>query len=187
MTETQNVEAFISTIEARSTEHHEAMTHAVQHTWWAIAGSVLRLELDSMIRVIYLIHQPRDRRNRILTACLTGKGFKDGTHRIPDREMIETARNDNGWVRTVYDFGNKFIHLTDAHNYADPKADPFKNYEDREDVIKYLNSYHTGTMHGQRLDDTATFNDITPYAPHVLSKITSNINSYTRNLRETTS
>ena len=121
-----DIDIFCRAVEARSMEHREAMDVAMLHGWWAIVGSVLRMELDSMIRVIYLLETP-DARDRILASCVAGKGFKADRHRIPDRDMIAVATAHNGWVDAVYKFGNKFVHLTDAHDYAE--VDPFQAYD----------------------------------------------------------
>ena len=53
-----NIDIFCRAVEARSREHREAMDVAITRGWWAIAGSVLRMELDSMIRVVYLLRRP---------------------------------------------------------------------------------------------------------------------------------
>lgn len=156
------------------------MAVATSHGWWAIAGSVLRMELDSMIRVIYLLHTP-DARDRILARCVAGEGFKDGKSRIYDVDMKKVAVADNEWVDAVYDFGSKFVHLTDAHDYA--KVDPFQAYEHKGKVIEYLNAYHGARMRSRPLDEGSTLDDIAAYGPHVLDKITSNLNFYTRSLR----
>ena len=95
--------------------------------------------------------------------------------------MIDIAVADDGWVNAVYEFGNKFVHLTDAHDYAE--VDPFQAYEHREEVINYLNAYHGGKMAGRSLDDGSTMRDIAAYAPHVLDKITANLRSYVNNLQ----
>ncbi len=155
------------------------MDVALERGWWAIAGSVLRMELDSMIRVIYLLHNP-DVRDRTLASCVAGKGFKNDRGRIADQKMIEVATGTNGWVDAVYKFGNKFVHLTDAHDYAE--VDPFQVYEHRDEVIKYLNKYHQGKVPGRPLDDSSTLRDIAAYTPHVLNKITSNLNGYIERL-----
>jgi hypothetical protein len=155
---------------------------ALDRGWWAIAGSVLRMELDSMIRVIYLLDRP-DRRDRILASCVAGEGFRDGRRRIHDQEMIHVATGRNDWVDTVYEFGNKFVHLTDAHNYAEAEVDPLQAYEHRGDVIRYLNDYYPGKVPGRRLDASSRLRDIVAYAPHVLDKITTNLSRYIEDLR----
>lgn len=156
------------------------MNVVMVHGWWAIAGSVLRMELDSMIRVIYLLRTP-GARDRILASCVAGEGFKDHGRRILDGQMVDLAVADNGWVRAVYDFGNKFVHLTDAHDYAG--VDPFETYEHRDEVIKYLNAYHGDRVRGRPLEDGSTLRDIAAYSPHVLDKITLNLRSYIKSLR----
>ena len=181
VTVTEDIDVFCRTVEARSLEHREAMDVAMERGWWAIAGSVLRMELDSMIRVIYLLRTP-EARDRILASSVAGKGFKDGERRVLDRTMVEVAVADNGWVRSVYDFGNKFVHLTDAHDYAE--TDALEAYEQRDEIIRYLNHYHGDTVLGRRLDDGATLREVAAYAPRVLEKITSNQRSYIATLRE---
>ncbi|MEU6789325.1 hypothetical protein ABZ912_59960 [Nonomuraea angiospora] len=180
MTATEDFYTFCRAVRARSQEHHQAMDIALERGWWAIASSVLRMELDSMIRVIYLLRNP-DVRDCILASCVTGKGFRDGRGRVADRRMIDIAIGHNGWVDAVYRFGNKFVHLTDAHDYAE--VDPFQTYEHKDEVIQYLNQYHGGHLSGRPLDDSSTLRDIAAYAPHVLNKITSNLNGYIGHLR----
>lgn len=154
---------------------------ALDQGWWAIASSVLRMELDSMIRVVFLLHAG-DARDRIVASCISGSGFSDGGSRVSDRKMVDLATNTNGWVKRVYEFGNKFVHLTDAHDYAE--VDPFQAYEHRDEVIDYLNQYHRGKVPGRVLDDGTSLRDIAAYGPHVLDKITSNLNLYLKELRE---
>ncbi|MER7455633.1 hypothetical protein [Micromonospora sp. NPDC126480] len=176
----ENADTFCRMVEARSREHHQAMQVALGNGWLAIAGSVLRMELDSMIRVIYLRQTP-NARERILASCIAGEGFKDGQTRIPDRAMVEVATRVNGWVRAVYDFGNMFVHLTNMHDYA--AVDPFQVYECRGDVLGFLNHYHRGKAASGPLGDNATLRDVAAYAPHVLDKITSNLVGYAEDLR----
>lgn len=176
----ENIDVFYRLVEARSREHHEALPVALRNGWLAIAGSVLRMELDSMIRVIYLVRRGHAR-ERILESCLAGKGFMDGQTRVSDTVMVRDATNVNEWVRAVYDFGNKFVHLTDAHDYA--VIDPFQGYEHRGDVIGFLNHYHHGKVASVRLDHGSTLRDIAAYAPHVLDKVTSNLDLYVKDLR----
>ena len=77
MTSVKDIDIFCRAVEARSKEHRQAMEVALEKGWWAIASSVLRMELDSMIRVIYLLRRPSVR-DRILASCVAGEGFTDG-------------------------------------------------------------------------------------------------------------
>lgn len=177
----ENTDTFCRMIKARSREHHEAVRVALDKGWLAIVGSVLRMELDSMIRVIWLLGHP-DTSEQILASCVAGEGFKVGRTRISDREMAEDAAHVNGWVRAVYSFGNTFVHLTNAHDYA--VLDPFQGYKHRGEVIGFLNHYHRGKVPGGPVDDSSTLSDVAAYAPYVLEKITSNLDIYVRELQE---
>ncbi len=178
----ENADTFCRMVEARSGEHREAMRVALDEDWLAIAGSVLRMELDSMMRVIWLLHHS-DTREQILASCVAGKGFKEASgKRIYDRDMAADAASGNRWVQAVYDFGNTFVHLTNAHDYA--VRDPFQAYEHRREVIKFLNEFHPGKVPGGPVDDSSTLRDLAAYAPYVLEKITSRLDGYVRDLRE---
>ena len=65
---------FAKATEERSAEHRQIITTAVENKWWSIAGSLLRMELDSLIRVNYLRTHPNDGA-QILSACVAGLGF----------------------------------------------------------------------------------------------------------------
>lgn len=186
----ENIDIFVRMSEARSREHQQAMKVALDHGWLAIAGCVLRMELDSMMRAIYLLRHP-DVRDSILASCVAGKGFRVGGKRIQDREVMEDAEKAmaedaihvSGWVKAVYEFGNEFVHLTNAHDYA--VEDPFEVYDGRDAVIKYLNHYHANKVAGGPLDgSSATLHDLSSYAPYVLEKITVNLYIYLKNLRK---
>ena len=90
--------------------------------------------------------------------------------------MAEDAANVNDWVQAVYRFGNTFVHLTNAHDYA--VLDPFQAYERRGEVIEFLNRYHRGKVPGGPVDDSFTLRDLAAYAPYVLEKITSRPGRY---------
>ncbi|MET7398042.1 hypothetical protein ABZS66_31580 [Dactylosporangium sp. NPDC005572] len=167
---------FAKATEERSAEHRKAITTAVGNKWWSIAGSLLRMELDSLIRVSYLRAHSNDRA-QILFACAAGLGFgipkQDGAgiKRIPDSVMVPRG----GWEQRVYDFGNRFVHLTEAHNYTE--RDPFLALPevDRKAIVEYLDHYHGGKSGVKDLSVDSPFDDVAQYAPHVLAKIAANI------------
>ncbi|MEU8061681.1 hypothetical protein [Microbispora bryophytorum] len=180
MAAVEDIDIFCRAVKARSREHHEAMHVALERGWWAIAGCVLRMEIDSLIRVIYLLKK-RNERKSILESWVAGKGFSRGRGYIADRDMIKIATRVNDWVNAAYEFGNKFVHLTDAHDYAE--VDPFPGYEYKDEIIEYLNKYHQGKVDGHALEDSSTLRDVAAYVPHVLDKITLNLNIYLDDLR----
>jgi hypothetical protein len=177
----ENADTFCRMIKARSCEHREAMRVALDNGWLAIAGSVLRMELDSMIRVIWLLRHPGTR-EQILASCIAGEGFKEGRTRISDSAMVEAAADADDWVQSVYHFGNTFVHLTNAHDYA--VLDPFQAYERRGEVIEFLNRHHRDKVPCGPVDDSSTLRDLAAHAPYVLEKITSNLDIHVTDLRK---
>lgn len=142
--------------------------------------SILRQELDSMIRTIYLLSiQDRAERQRLIDASVNGAQWtvKGKTARITDKDMAEHAGQFQGWTASVYKFGCAFIHLSDFHDYSD--RDPFRNLpdEEREEILRHMRSYHGGPI-----EDDPSFGDISRYFPAVFDKVSSNLECYLESL-----
>lgn len=170
---------FCRQVRARSREHKEAMNVASQEGWLSIVMSILRQELDSMVRVIFLLSlsEPAERQ-RLLSSAVSGRDWelptpKGKLRKVTDREMVERAQGFHGWVRNVYLFGCSFIHLSDRHDYL--ARDPFRALPlaERDWIAQYLRLYHGGEA-----SSDSTFREISAYAPRVLSKISSNLELY---------
>lgn len=92
--------------------------------------SVLRQELDSMVRVIFLLSQTLEERNHLMNQTLSGQKWKlRNNATVTDRQMVDLADTLNGWTKSVYKFGCAFIHLSAFH---DNTQDPFRNLEGDE-------------------------------------------------------
>lgn len=144
--------------------------------------AILRQELDSMIRVIYLLSVPdKNHRAKLIQASVEGKNWTqaDTRKRITDRDMLELANNLQGWSESVYRFGCGFIHLSSFHDYRD--RDPLETVssEEREAVLKHMRYYHGGPLRAN-----PTFDDLIPYLPMVFEKISSNLESYLGDLEQ---
>jgi len=174
------VETFCRQIRARSAEHRAAISRLQQGDLYSQVIAILRQELDSMIRVIYLLSiSDKDRRTELIRASVEGRPWtKQGSRRrITDREMVKLASKLHGWAESVYRFGCGFIHLSRFHDYRE--RDPMEaiTSEERIAVLKYMRSYHGGP-----LTATPTFDDLLPYLPMVFEKITSNLEYYIEQL-----
>lgn len=143
--------------------------------------AVLRQELDSMIRVIYLLTQSTERRNFLVDALIRGKKWtrEDSRQKITDRDMVDLAQNLQGWTQSVYKLGCAFIHLSYLHDYND--RDPLLQLpaEERRDIMAHLRSYHGGPAPGAEC-----FEDLVPYLPRVLEKISRNLEHYLERLEK---
>ena len=145
--------------------------------------SVLRQELDSMVRVIYLLEQAPERRVQLIEASVHGRKWsQDGSRRkVSDREMVELAQFLQGWTQSVYRFGCAFIHLSSLHDYSD--RDPLAQLpaEERRDILEHCRNYHGGPPPGAEC-----FNDLVPFLPRVLEKIAGNLECYLVDLETST-
>jgi|SRR6266571_720786 len=172
------VETFCRQIRARSTEHRAAI-HALRQMPGQII-SVLRQELDSMVRVIFLLAQ-RDRnyRAQLIESATSGEKWtaKDSRTRVTDRDMVNLAQRLHGWTRSVYEFGCGFIHLSNLHDYRN--RDPLTQIvpAERDAILAHLRYYHGGPS-----NSTPTFDDLIPLLPRVFDKIADNLECYVKDL-----
>ena len=175
---------FCTMIQQRSDENRRAMQcFAVPYGVVSPAFSILRQELDSMIRVIYLLLRPNlHERERLIGATLHGEKWKVTTvngklRDITDREMVDAAQQLQGWTRSVYRFGCAFVHLSDFHNHF--AVDPFQrlSQDEREDILRHMRNYHGGP-----LNDNPDMREIADYVPRVFDKIADNLRHYVEQL-----
>lgn len=166
---------FLRQVKSRSIEHRQAMRLLAQANLAGQMISVLRQELDSMIRVIYLLTQKPIRRTSLIESSVSGERWRRSGSRsaMTDREMVEIAHELQGWTQSVYKFGCAFIHLSSLHDYND--RDPLKLLpaREREDLLQHCRHYHGGPS-----EPDPSFSDLVPYLPRVLDKIASNLEGY---------
>jgi len=169
---------FCRQIRDRSTEHRAAIG-ALRFAPGQMV-SILRQELDSMVRVIFLLAQTDlTYRNELIEASVAGKKWTArGTRsKVTDREMVELANNLHGWARSVYQFGCSFIHLSNLHDYRN--RDPLAQITqaERDTILEHLRNYHHGPS-----NPSPTFDDIVPLLPNVFEKIADNLEYYVQEI-----
>ncbi len=166
---------FLRQVKHRSEEHQRAMELLASARLAGQMVAVLRQELDSMVRVIYLQTQSIERRTTLIEASINGERWSQANSRasVTDKEMVDLAQSLQGWTRSVYKFGCAFIHLSNLHDYSD--RDPLEQLppEERDDLLSHCRHYHGGP-----LQEDANFSDLIPYLPRVLEKISGNLKSY---------
>jgi hypothetical protein len=116
-----NLAIFLRQVRSRSLEHQRAMKLLASARLAGQMVSVLRQELDSMVRVIYLLTQSPERRELLIDAAVRGEKWSQEASRAKatDKEMVELAQALQGWTQSVYKFGFAFIHLSGLHDYND--------------------------------------------------------------------
>ena len=142
--------------------------------------SVLRQELDSMVRCVFLLSvTDMQYRERLIHDAVTGKAWRtvDGKHKVTDRDMVDLSGKLHGWTQNVYAFGCGFIHLSAFHDYKD--RDPFESLtsDERRSIAHYLHYYH-----GFVMDQNTKLRDIENVLPGVFQKISDNLECYVKDL-----
>ena len=137
--------------------------------------AVLRQELDSMVRVMYLLTQSFERRAILIDASVGGIKWSKEKSRAPvtDKEMVDVAQQLRGWSQSVYKFGCAFIHLSGLHDYND--RDPLAQLpvQERNDILEHCRCYHVGPATNE-----AEFSELIPFLPRVFEKISANLGCY---------
>src|SRR5437879_5017325 len=176
-----SLETFCRQIRARSSEHREAIHLVHGRRLLSQMVAILRQELDSMVRVIYLLSiADKPYRQQLVDASVKGAKWtaKGKSACITDREMVELAQSLHGWRQSVYKFGCAFIHLSSFHDYEhrDPLLALPKN--EKAAILKHMHAYHGGPT----VSDP-TFEDLLPYLPQVFEKVASNLECYVKQLK----
>ena len=164
---------FTRQVLSRSVDHQKAMSLLAQAHIPSQMIAILRQELDSMIRVIYLLSLDSARRLELMEASVSGQQWRrpDGRGRITDLEMVELAEQLQGWVRSVYKFGCAFIHLSNLHDYNDRDPMTLIGCDERDTILEHCRRYHGGP-------ENSGFEDLLPYLPQALEKVSGNLEEY---------
>jgi hypothetical protein len=173
------MEVFVRQIRSRSAEHQRAVEALASAQAHGQIVAILRQELDSMVRVIYLLSLPIERRLVLVSASVEGEKWRKeiSNGAITDSEMVGLAESLHGWTRSVYKFGCAFIHLSALHDYENRDPIGLLPADERNDLITHCRNYHGGPI-----QEAPTFRDFVPYLPAVLKKISDNLNCYLEKL-----
>ena len=139
---------YIELIKTRSEENRKSIGLLFGQNLIGNCLSILRQELDSFIRLIYLGRiSDIPERERLMNQTLNGEKWKVQTfnHKwksVTDREMVEKATKLKGYIQYVYKFGCAYIHLSDFHNYKIENPFDKLSFAQQFDIKMYLNQYH---------------------------------------------
>jgi hypothetical protein len=173
------LKAFCRAVRQRTLQN-DAATHVLHNE--QLSGNVvaiLRQELDSMIRCIYLLSvRDRSLRSRLIQQSLNGQPWtaQDGK-RVTDREMVALSNKLQNWTKNVYKFGCAFIHLSGFHDSSGRDPLDSLSSDERNEIAQHLRYYHSFHM-----NDNTKFRDLGEVLPRVLEKISTNLECYVRDL-----
>ena len=175
-----NVNKFCETIRNRSMENQIALGLMYSNQLYSNAISILRQELDLMIRTIYVLGvTDNEYRDELMKCFVEGRKWKrpHSQFDVTDRHMVEYAHTLFGYTRLVYMFGCRFVHLSNLQNWLD--EDVANNLDDRTkaDLVLYINQYHNAG-----LESDFTFSDIIIFVPDIFDKLHGNLDCYVRDI-----
>lgn len=169
-------EQFCRILRERSSEHKTAINLMVRSELYGQAISILRQELDSMVRVIFLLSKSDlDVREHFIRQTLNNTKWTLPSSRtiVTDRLMVDLTNSLFGWALSVYKFGCAFIHLSPMSDYRNDN--PFLQLTQLEinNVKEHLHNYH-----GFPLTNDLTMQTISPYLLKIFAKISDNLAYY---------
>ncbi len=169
-----NTQEFCKIIRARSIENRKSVDLLFHQHLFGQVMSILRQELDSMIRCIYLLEKDLSQRQVLMAQTINGERWRNSQNRIiTDRDMVNLSAQLHGWTKSVYNLGCAFIHLSSFHDYS--HTNPFDSLtsEEKNNIISHLNYYHR-----YPITQELTFNSVSPYLLRVFEKVSSNLAYY---------
>lgn len=179
---TDNVNLFCDIVNQRSKEHSYAINILLQQQLYGQVISILRQELDSMVRVMFLLSiSDLTLREHFISQTLEGiKWSYPNTKKIvTDKQMVDLANEFYGWSFFVYKLGCAFIHLSAMVYYKNSNPFLLLSVSERNDIKKFLHQYH-----GFPLELELNLGNIVPYLDKVFNKVSSNLAYYVENLRQ---
>ncbi|MCG9655750.1 hypothetical protein [Vibrio vulnificus] len=171
------MEKFIKLIQSRSDENEQAFSRL--HDLTGAMMPILRQELDSLIRVLFLLSLADfSERDRLMKCTIDGERWRIKTDKgkhavVTDAMMVEVSEKFQGWSRSVYKFGCAFIHLSNFHGYNVSNPLEILSAEEKKDILEHMRHYHGGPS-----TDNPTFQEFSNYFPQIFEKIKGNLECY---------
>lgn len=161
------------------------MAFATEQNLLSTQMSIIREEVDSLLRVIYLLgvndyEELADIIGNSFDQRKFGPTKADGeARRLSDKSMVQAAAVQFDWLETLYDFGCSFIHLTGLHSYQE--RDPFRmlSPSEREVIAGFVNRYYRATISAN-----SQFTEVAHYLPQIFRKVAENLERLLGDLQE---
>lgn len=179
---TNNINLFCDIVTQRSGEHSCAINILLQQQLYGQVISILRQELDSMVRVMFLLSiSDLNLREHFINQTLEGiKWSYPNTKKVvTDKQMVDLADKFYGWPFFVYKLGCAFIHLSAMVYYKNSNPFLLLSVSERNDITRFLHQYHSFL-----LELELNLENIIPYLDKVFNKVSSNLACYIEDLRQ---
>ncbi len=171
----KQTEQFCQILRERSKEHLSSGNLLFLNRNYGQIVSILRQELDSLVRTVFLLSKDLIIREHFIDQTLhnTKWTYPNSRTIVTDRQMVDLANTLHGWTNSVYKLGCAFIHLSPLVDYRN--GNPFQQLPQNEvdDIKQHLHNYHSFN-----LADDLNMDTISPYLLRVLDKVSSNLECY---------
>ena len=140
---------------------------------YALVGAIIRMELDSLMRVHNFNSLTDPEKRQILNSFFDGKRWPN-----TDRNMVENMPSIMGWTKHIYDFCCAFIHLSPYHDWASSCTIPDLTQDKRRSIVKDIKSQQNanwGYDPTLAIDENFGFDELVLFAPHIFKKLRSNL------------
>ncbi len=164
------LEIFCNLVKNRSNENSKAIQLLYQNRLYGICVGILRQELDSMVRVLFLLTCTQQLRLQFIKQTLNNEKWHIEKKNITDSSLVKNILKMHGWARNVYRFGCSFIHFSIFHYYTE--QDPFLKLP-RESI----NSIKNFMVQYQEFpkEKDINFSTMQPYLLKIFDKINKNL------------
>ena len=170
---------FFDAISQRSEEHQKAFDYAIKEKLYSQVGSIIRQELDSLIRLSYYECLSESDRQKIIKKFFAGeKVFPNDTTLVNgvDSKGLLNKLPQLGWAKHIYKVGCEFVHLTQLHNWE--QGEPQLNFTnaERQDIKTNVDWWQKEYMKTDFvLDINFGFKDLAAAAPGIFNKLRVNL------------
>ncbi|NJP26806.1 MULTISPECIES: hypothetical protein [unclassified Microbispora] len=191
--DSQFIERFCRQVETRSDELERALPLLIEHEMWILAGSVLRMQVESLARAVFLLNDPVATRElrveRSFSPGLDGRFPELPPRRgiVQDTAMVRLADEMVPGLKhsatSMYIVGCKLVHLSAAHEYHE--RDPYQalSIEQRHQFILDPLAAVWGSTCG--LSDDSTFVEVmTVASPRAFRKLGELLRACVKRLRD---
>jgi hypothetical protein len=170
---------FFEAIKQRSEEHQKAFDFAMKEKLYSQVGSIIRQELDSLIRLNYYRSLNFAKKQELLRNFFAGdKAFPSDKNLIAqfDPESLLYRLPFLGWAEHIYKVGCAFVHLTQMHNWEQGEPELTFTDEERKDIVMNVNWWQKEYMKTDfALKSDFSFTDLVAVAPGIFNKLRTNL------------
>lgn len=164
---------FFDIIRARSNENEKAINLLLGERCYSLTGAILRMELDSLLRVHDFVNATILRQETLLDNFFGGNRWLS-----TDRIMVKNISHKLGWTEHIYDFCCAFIHLSPYHDWAYTSDIPNLTREKRHSIVCAIKNQQNDTWGYDTalvIDEDFCFDDLIPFIPYIFKKLRQNL------------